>query len=229
MLSFDLAAPWRELSFVSVDVESTGLDTESCRVIEVGMVRFERGQIAERWGSLIDPGVPIPEKVTEITGITDEMVQGQPSFRDLKWEIYGRMRDRLFVAYNADFDWGFLAHEMARVGLTLPDVPKIDPLVWSRRLMPNQRRHNLGAVCDKLGISLDNAHRAADDAEAAGRVLLRFADKVAVDLGTLLADQSEWKDEQEKAFAARRAARDAKKPPAPAAPEPEKDQTGLFG
>lgn len=232
MLSFDLAAPWRDLPFVSVDVETTGLETDSCRVIEVGMVRFERGQVVERWGSLIDPGCPVPAKVTEVTGITDEMVKGQPSFRDLKWEVFGRVRDRILVAYNADFDTAFLRNELARVGLTLPEVPVLDPLVWARKLMPSERRFGLGAVTGKLGITLENAHRAVDDAEAAGRVLLRFADKVAVDLGALLDEQGKWKEAQEAAFAARRAAREAKKGPAKPAPEPEEEavnQAPLFG
>ena len=154
------------------------------------------------------------------------MVQGQPSFRDLKWEIYGRLRGRVFVAYNAPFDLGFLHAEMARAGLTLPAAPILDPLVWARQLLVGQRKHNLGAVCDKLGVSLENAHRAVDDAEAAGKVLLRFADKVAPDLRTLLADQEGWSIAQEAAFAERRAARVAK---APAEEEEAVPQTGLFG
>ena len=230
MLGFNLAAPWREMSFVSVDVETTGLDAEACRVIEVGMVRFEHGQVAERWGSLVNPGEPVPARVTEITSITDDMLVDQPSFRDIKWEVYGRMRDRIFVAFNSGFDHGFLRAEMARAGLTLPDVPVLDPLVWARALMTNQRRYNLGALCDKFGIALENAHRAVDDAEAAGRILLRFADKLPVDLGSLLEQQGAWKEAQEAAFAERRAAREAKQAAQapPAEPEVDPGQGGLF-
>ncbi len=232
MLGFDLAGPWREMSFVSVDVETTGLDPANCRVIEVGMVRFERGQIAERWGQLVNPGVPLPPEITKITNITEEMLVDAPTFREIKWEVYGRMRDRIFVAFNAGFDHGFLSAEMARAGLTLPDVPVLDPQVWARKLMTNQRRYNLGSLCDKFGISLENAHRAMDDAEACGKVLMRFADKVAIDLGGLLEEQAKWKEAQDKAFAERRAAKEAKKAAREAAkaPEPEEDkgQGGLF-
>ena len=235
MLSFDKGAPWREMSFVSVDVETTGFDKENCRVTEVGIVRFERGQIAERWGSLINPGEPIPEDSTRVTGITDAMVADQPKFADLKWEIYGRLRDRLFVAWNAEFDWGFLQHELNRCGLTLPSVPILDPLVWARRLMPSDNRHNLGAVCDKFGIPLENAHRAEDDAEACGRIVLRLADKVPVNLGTLLAEQTGWKTAQDDEREQRRMARAIAKgvdPNAPrdATPTPDepKLQAGLF-
>jgi len=236
MLSFDKGAPWREMSFVSVDVETTGFDKDTCRVTEVGIVRFERGQIAERWGSLVNPGVPIPEDSSKITGITDAMVADQPSFADIKWEVYGRLRDRLFVAWNAEFDWGFLAAELGRAGLTLPSVPILDPLVWARRLMPSDDRHNLGAICERFGVPLENAHRAEDDAEACGRVVLRLADKVPVNLGTLLSEQHEWKTAQDEERERRRMARaiakgvDPNAPRETSAPAPEepKLQAGLF-
>ncbi len=231
MLSFDLSAPWRELPLAVVDVETTGLDADTCRVIEVGIVRFERGQVTERWGQLIDPGCEIPEKVTEITGITAEMVQGKPSFRDLKWDIYGRLRDRILVAYNAPFDCGFLSREMHRAGLTLPELPVLDPLVWARHLMPKEHSHRLSRVADKLGVDLSQAHRAEHDAEATGKVLLRFGDKVPVELGTLLDEQKAWQQVQEAAFAERRAARRAKSQAssAPEAPAPDTSQAALFG
>jgi DNA polymerase III subunit epsilon len=232
MLSFDLSLPWREMSLAVVDVETTGFDANECRVIEVGIVRFERGQIAERWGQLIDPGCEIPAKITEITGITQDMVKGQPSFRELKWDIYGRLRDRLLVAYNAPFDWGFLEAEMTRAGLTMPELPVLDPLVWARHLMPKERSHRLGLVAEKLGIDLSQAHRAEHDAEATGKVLLRFADKVPVELGTLLAEQKSWQEIQEAAFAERRAARAAKRPAPAARTEtqgPDTSQAALFG
>jgi len=233
MLSFDLSAPWREMSLAVVDVETTGLSPADCRVIEVGIVRFERGQVAERWGQLINPGCELPPKITEITGITTEMLADKPSFRELKWDIYGRLRDRVMVAYNAEFDRGFLAHEMQRAGLTLPELPILDPLVWARHLMPTERSHRLVRVANKLGVDLSQAHRAEHDAEATGKVLLRLADKVPLDLGTLLDEQKQWKAAQELAFAERRAARAGKKPDAAAArPEPEApdtSQAALFG
>ncbi|MEE2827660.1 MAG: 3'-5' exonuclease [Myxococcota bacterium] len=239
MLSFDLQSPWRDLSLVAVDVETTGLDVSTARVIEVGIVRFEKGQIVDRWGSLINPGMQLPAKITEITKITDTMLEDKPSFRELKWEIYSRLRDRVFIAYNADYDWGILHHAMQRVGLTLPDIPILDPLVWARKLMPNERRHNLGSVTNKLGIDLENAHRAEDDAEAAGKVLMRFADKVPLELGALLEQQAQWKEQQEAALAQRRAERAARRAavatpdtkPAAASPAAQDttEQAGLFG
>ena len=243
MLSFDMSKPWRELSLVSVDVETTGLDVKTARVIEVGIVRIEGGTIVDRWGSLVDPGMPLPPKITEITGIKDEDLKGKPTFRELKWDVYGRLRDRVFCAYNSAYDWGILHHAMERVGMTMPQIPILDPLVWARRLMPNERRHNLGAVCSKLGVDLENAHRAVDDAEAAGKVMMRFADKVPLELGALLEQQQAWREEQDKAMAERRARRAATKAanarpgaedkarsqkPVGKTDEPSNTQTGLF-
>jgi len=207
MLSFDLSVPWREMSLISVDVEATGLDTDHARITEIGMVRFERGQVADRWGTLVNPGVPIPADSTKTTGITDEMVADKPRFRDLKWEVYGRLRDKVFVAYNAPYDLGVIGNELRRCGLTLPDMPVLDPLTWSRALMPTEQRHKLGAICAKLGIPLENAHRAEHDAEAAGKVLFRLADKVPMDLGALLTEQARWIETQEEEFEQRRAQR----------------------
>ncbi len=239
MLSFDLSVPWREMSLIAVDVEATGLDTGEARIIEIGMVRFERGQIADRWGTLVDPGIPIPEKAVEITKITDEMVQNKPTVRDLKWEIYGRLRDKVFVAYNAPYDLEVIGAELARCGLTMPIVPVLDPLVWSRALMPTENRHRLTAICKKLGIPLENAHRAEHDAEAAGKVLFRLADKVPLELGALLAAQAEWIAVQDEEAEQRRAHREVerellgKTPRKTASADADADdatqgQTGLF-
>ena len=235
LLAFDAGAAWRDLPFVAVDVETTGLDVEVCRVIEIGIVRFERGQPAERWGMLIDPGEPIPAKVVEVTGITDEMVAGKPKFKHLKWQIRSRIQDRLFVAYNSDFDFTVLQREFERCGLTMPIVPVLDPLIWSRRMMPSATSHSLGRVCSRLGVDLENAHRAEHDAEATGKLTLKMADKMAPTLGMLLADQAEWKAAQAEERAARRAAKallrnkNVKAPTEPAPDEVEdRNQAALF-
>lgn len=229
MIQFDMSAPWRELPLVVMDFETTGLDPAAHRVIEVGIVRFERGEVAERWGTLVQPGFPIPDEVVGITSITDEMLRDKPTFRDVAWEVYGRLRDRVVVAYNLPFDMGFLRSEFTRAGLSTPEVPGLDPLVWARALIPNARSRKLGALCELLGIDLRQAHRAVDDAEAAGRVLLRLGEKVPPTLGELLTIQRSWSDEQERAFAEKRGRKGAAaSPEAPATPAPDQRQRGLF-
>jgi len=228
LLQFDLSAPWRDQPLAVVDVETTGLDAGDCRVIEIGIVRFERGEVAERWGTLVHTGSPLPAEITQVTGITDEMLAGKPRFREVAWEVYGRLRDRVVVAYNLPFDRSFIDAELARAGLVLPELPGLDPLVWARALLPNARSRKLGALCELLGVDLRQAHRAVDDAEAAGRVLLRLGDKVPATLGELLSQQAAWSEEQEKAFQERKGRRG----PAPAAvsaePPPPVRQKGLF-
>lgn len=223
MLQYDMNAPWRDLSLVVVDVETTGLDPETCRVIEVGMVRFERGEVAERWGTLVQPGCKVPPEVVQVTKITDEMLEGKPRFRDIAWEVYGRLRDRVMVAYNLPFDHAFLKNEFARAGIAMSELPGLDPLVWARAVIPNARSRKLEVLCEMLGVELRQAHRAVDDAEAAGRVLLRLGEKVPPTLGELLKQQAAWQEEQERAFQERR----AKKAAAPA-PEADTRQRGLF-
>jgi DNA polymerase III epsilon subunit-like protein len=180
--------------------------------------------------------MPIPRESADVHKITDEMVKGKPLFRKVKWEIWARMRDRLFVAYNADFDWRFLEAEMARAGLTMPSVPVLDPIVWARQLLAGEKSHRLERVCEKLGIPLESAHRAEHDAEAAGKVALRLADKLPVSLGDLLREQAAWKRKQDEAYAARRAEREQRavgrgggegsgREPEEAA---DRKQTGLF-
>jgi len=235
LLAFDAGAAWREMPLVAVDVETTGLDMEECRVIEVGIVRFERGQPAERWGMLLDPSVPIPDKVVEVTGITDAMVSGKPKFKDVKWQIRSRLQDRLFVAYNSEFDHRVLEREFERCGVTMPIVPVLDPLIWARRMMPSADSHSLGSVCNKLGVDLETAHRAEHDAEATGKLTLKMADKMAPTLGMLLSDQAEWKATQDAERAQRRAAKallrgDEPDAPAQEAPaeEPDRNQAAMF-
>lgn len=230
MLSFDLSASWRDVPLAVVDTETTGLDAAEGKVIEIAIVRYEKGQIAERWSALLDPKMPIPSKAMEISGITDEMVAGKPSFRDLKWEIWGRLRDRLFVAWNADFDSAFLAAEFRRCGLSMPDVPVLDPLVWAKQLMPSERNHRLESISEKLGFHNPQAHRALYDAETAGKVMFRLAEKVSPELGALLKEQAGWKAAQDEAYRARKAARaETKGPTVAPEPVPERKQAGLFG
>ncbi len=228
MLHYDLNAPWRELSLVVLDVETTGLDPASSRVMEVGMVRYERGEMVERWGTLLNPGVPIPQEVQNVTHITPDMLDGKPRFREVAWEVYGRLRDRVLLAYNLSFDQGFLHAELARAGISMPELPGLDPLIWARALMPNERSRKLEVICEKLGIDLRSAHRAVEDAEATGKVAFRLGEKLPASLGDLLKQQATWSAEQEKAFQEKRAAKKGTPPnPAPPAIAPVK-QRGLF-
>ncbi len=204
MLSFDMQGLWREMPLAFFDLETTGLRPGADRIIEIGIVIYRDGRLAERWGQLIDPEMPIPPASTETHHITDEMVAGKPTLREVAWEVWHRLRDRVLVAYNGlSFDKPMLEGDLARCGLTPPLAPVLDPMMWVVQLMP-RRSFRQEAVCQQLGIELSEAHRAVADAEALAQITFRLADQVPPTLGELLDQQQQWTD----AFRERRAERD---------------------
>lgn len=179
------------IPFVSIDTETTGRDPAVDRVIELGCVVFRGSEVVGRKGWLINPGCPIPAEATEVHGIRDEDVASQPSFAEVLPEYLEFVGGCLPLAYNAAFDRDFLQAEIGRVDTnaapagSLPpaargDVAWLDPLHWARELQKEERSRALGDVCARLGIVLERAHRATDDAEAAGRVMLAFLQDVRV-------------------------------------------------
>jgi DNA polymerase-3 subunit epsilon len=170
-----------ELPLVAIDVEATGLDPALDRVVEVACVVFARGQI-ERFGWFVNPGRPIPAEATAVHHITDDDVRDAPSFAQLAPQILAVLARGVPLAYNADFDRAFLLAEFAAAGVNVSSGPAglrkgvdwFDPLVWARELQQGEKSRSLSAVAARLGIEIGQAHRATDDAVAAGRVLLAF-------------------------------------------------------
>lgn len=184
---------WQELTLAVVDVETTGLDPETDKITEVGIIRFERGEVVETYGKLVHPGRPIPEDSTRITGISDEDVKDAPKFEEIASEVHERLQGVGIVAYNLSFDRSFLRTELERCGLRWPDEnPTLDPLIFARQFFKNQRRKNLGTICKLLGIELEEAHRATHDATVTGHVLYAFADRLPEGLEELLMLQAQW-------------------------------------
>jgi DNA polymerase III subunit epsilon len=197
---------WATCSFAVIDFETTGLDPSIDRVLEMGVVCFDDGVMTAAQNWLIDPTIPVPETATQVHGITDAMVAGQPRFAEVWTEIRSFLEGRLPVAYNAGFDKKFLLSELERAGETtwgehLPpamqaDVEWIDPLVWARELHPDKSA-KLGEICAQLGIVLDGAHRAANDAEATGKVLLALAPQMPASYGELIRVQVRYSAQQD--------------------------------
>jgi DNA polymerase III subunit epsilon len=170
--------PWREIDVALLDVETTGRDASVDRVVELGIAVGRRGEIVARYNWLINPGMPIPAEVTAIHHITDEMVADKPRFEAVAAEIASALKGCVPAAYNAMFDRAFLMGEFSRAkadGAGAPalsrEVDWLDPLVWARDIQENEKSRSLGDVAARLGVTLENAHRAQDDAEAALRVL----------------------------------------------------------
>ncbi len=196
---FSQDAVWRDLEVALLDVETTGRDAAHDRVIEVGIVVGRGGEIVERYNWLFNPGVPIPQESRDVHGITDEQVAAAPSFEAVASEIAAALRGRVPAAYNADFDEMFLLSEYARLGAKIENAPPalrretawLDPLVWAREIQADERSRALADVAQRLGIALEKAHRASEDAEAALLVLYALAEDARVPrpYGALIQEQ----------------------------------------
>lgn len=203
--------PWQDLRIAFIDVETTGTDPRQDRVIEIGVVIGVGGEVRERLGWLVNPGVPIAAESTEIHGIKDEDVADAPPFSAVAGAVLSCLAGAVPAAYNAEFDRGFVHAELDRLGLmsepSLPPTARLgvqwlDPLVFARELYKGKGESRaLGAVAERLGIALDRAHRATDDAEAALRVLYAMAadPRVPRTYGALLQEQQRLGRQQDEA------------------------------
>ena len=162
-----------EGEFVAFDVETTGLSAVSDRLTEIGAVVFKNGEIGEKFNTFVDPGMPIPPNITELTGIRDSDVAGAPDEAEAMRAFLDFAQGRPLVAHNAAFDTGFMAAACARHGMQF-DCVALDTLAMSRRLLPELKRHRLDTVSRHLGLPEFNHHRAYDDAAVAARIMGRF-------------------------------------------------------
>ncbi len=204
---------WRESSLCIIDFETTGRDASSDRILEIGILCVENGYCTRRYEQLINPGIPVPEESRAIHGITDEMLLGAPTFASALGDVITMLTGRIPVAYNAPFDRAFLLAETQRAGgaanFVAPaldrDVVWIDPLVWARELFKYEKGKKLTDMCQRLNITLTNAHRASGDAEAAWQVLVAMASKLPDRYDDLIRLQTQYAERQDAEFTAWRA------------------------
>ena len=148
-----------------VDLETTGTYPAHDRVTEIAVLEVERGEVAAEWSTLLNPQTAIPPAVQALTGITQSMVSGAPTFGDLAAELHARLEGRLFVAHNARFDYGFLREEFLRAGIRF-QARTLCTVRLSRRLYPEEPRHNLDSVIARHHLACGARHRALGDAQA---------------------------------------------------------------
>jgi DNA polymerase-3 subunit epsilon len=201
---FPAQGPWTELPIAVIDFETTGFDEQADRVVEIGVACFQHGQLVETRSWLINPGMPIPEQAVNVHGISDAMVADAPRFEAVAEELRTLLLGKLPVAYNALFDRKFMHAEMGRAGFGQPVCAAldartawVDPLVWVRELMADEKSKRLGDICEKLAIPLNDAHRAWADAEAAGRVLMALAERMPRSYSDLIRIQDQYAARQE--------------------------------
>ncbi|MGH8800595.1 MAG: exonuclease domain-containing protein, partial [Casimicrobiaceae bacterium] len=152
-----------------VDLETTGTSAGADRVTEVGIVRVDDGTRISEWSTLVDPERSIPPGVQALTGITNAMVAGGPTFGQIAGEVAGWLAGCVFVAHNARFDYGFLKREFGRLGRSF-SAKVLCTVKLSRRLYPDAGPHHLDAVIARHGLAAADRHRALGDA----RLLLAF-------------------------------------------------------
>jgi DNA polymerase-3 subunit epsilon len=155
--------PLTDTVFAFVDIETTGSRAELDRITEIGIITLDQDGTSE-WSSLLNPETPIPRNIQHLTGITPEMVATQPTFAEIANALYMELKDKIFIAHNARFDYSFMKAEFKKVGIDFS--PKVLCTVkLSRRLFPNQARHNLDTLIQVHGLNVANRHRALDDAK----------------------------------------------------------------
>ena len=160
--------------FTVFDIETTGLKADRCDIIEIGAVRLHDGRVIDRFQSFIDDGIVIPREITKLTGITQTMIEGAPSTREVLARFRTFAEGSTLVAHNAAFDTGFITHHGERFGITFP-MPYADTLMLSRYLLRDAlENHKLDTISAYFGIDMGSHHRADDDANTCAEILLRF-------------------------------------------------------
>jgi DNA polymerase-3 subunit epsilon len=179
----DTSPTLRDTAFAVVDVETTGTRASgSDRVTEIAIATVRGGAVCDVYSMLVNPERLIPVHITGITGITWDMVKDQPCFRHIADDVTSRLAGCVFTAHNASFDWRFVSEELRRgSGLTLSG-PKLCTVRLARVLLPQLARRSLDHVTNYFGIEIEARHRAAGDAEATAKALLRMI-AVAEDRG----------------------------------------------
>ena len=163
----------KETPYVVFDLETTGFNATEDKIIEIGAVKVVGGEIVDRFSEFVNPQMPIPARITELTSITDEMVSGAETIETLLPKFLAFIGDAAVVAHNARFDTGFIRAKAKEQGLNA-DFTVCDTLGMARYLMPQLGRYNLGRLCREFGVDPGHSHRAVDDAEATVGVFLRL-------------------------------------------------------
>ncbi len=159
--------------YVVFDLETTGFSSIKDKIIEIGAVKVERGKITERFSTFVNPKVPIPFEITKLTGITDQMVMDAPGIEVVLKEFMDFVGDAVLVAHNAGFDVGFI-EQNCRYQDIVPQFTYVDTVAMARILLPTLAKFKLNIVAAALHISLENHHRAVDDAYATAEIFVRF-------------------------------------------------------
>jgi len=193
MLKSDLSYPVKDTGFLVVDVETTGLNAINDRITEIGMVHVRNGRIVDKFESLVNPGTFIPRYITELTGITNDMVYNKPAFYEIfpkvKNFISGLGDNVIFTGHNVSFDYKFMSASVARTVKETFELPVLCTCRLARRLNKTLRSKSLYSLIQYYGIRILRRHRALDDAKATAKILIQFLKQLEAEFGIETADE----------------------------------------
>ena len=162
-------------TYVVFDLETTGFSPIKDKIIEIGAVKVEHGEITDKFSTFVNPKVPIPFQITQLTSITDQMVIGAPDIETVLPQFLEFIGDAALVAHNASFDVSFI-EQNCRYQDIQPDFTSVDTVAMARILLPTLSKYKLNVVANALHISLENHHRAVDDAGATAEIFVKFVE-----------------------------------------------------
>ena len=162
-------------TYVVFDLETTGFSSIKDKIIEIGAVKVENGVITDKFSTFVNPKVPIPFEITNLTGITDDMVMEAPDIETILPQFLEFVGDAVLVAHNASFDVSFIEQNCRYQDIT-PDFTSVDTEAMARILLPTLSKFKLNVVANALHISLENHHRAVDDAGATAEIFVKFVE-----------------------------------------------------
>ncbi len=180
-------------TFIVFDLETTGFSSIKDKIIEIGAVKVVNGKIVDRFSTFVNPKRPIPFEITQLTSITDEMVMEYPDIETLLPQFLEFVGDGILVAHNAGFDVGFIEQNCRRQGIE-PHFVYVDTVAMARVLLPTLSKYKLNVVAKALGISLENHHRAVDDAAATAEIFVKFVEMLEKENITTLKALNEFGD-----------------------------------
>ncbi|HBL84883.1 MAG: hypothetical protein A2Y17_06595 [Clostridiales bacterium GWF2_38_85] len=171
---------FNEDCFIIFDIETTGLSPVNCGITEIGAVRYKGGEIIEVFETYVNPQMPIPQNITELTGITDGMVADAPHPKDAVKAFLNFAGNEILIAHNAQFDIGFI--RKATEDYSIPfNNPYLDTLTLSRFLNPELSRHKLDSLRDYFKLGEFNHHRASDDTKMLAAIFEKMVQKLKAD------------------------------------------------
>lgn len=196
-----------DTTYCVLDLETTGFSAKTEKITEIGIMKVKNGEVIDEFSCFVNPEKHIPQRVSEVTNITDDMVKDAKTIKDVfpdVLEFLGDSNNTVIVAHNANFDVGFLKQNAINLGYKF-DYTYLDTLSLAKDLFPNYKKYKLGKIAENLGIKVEVAHRALDDVDTTVKVFRVMMDmlkekgaKTVADIDQLAADEETKKEEYKK-------------------------------